>query len=88
MEYRFDLTEIAMHTEHEDQATRSNLAIAERLEAQVEVMQQILEAVNKWLAEKPVATPDFRWQRASAEKPESADWKPSPDNLGPCGGPQ
>ncbi len=61
--------------------------IAERLEAQVEVMERILEAVNKRLAVKPGTTKTMLDTSSWPDcKPESAAWKHEPDNLGPCGG--
>ncbi len=63
------------------------LTIAERLEAQVEVMERILEAVNKRLAVKPGTTKTMLDTSSWPDcKPESAAWKHEPDNLGPCGG--
>ncbi len=59
--------------------TSALLAIAERLEAQVTVMQKILEAV-KGLT--PISNQDFYikgfWRNRQPKNP--------PDNLGPCGG--
>ncbi len=63
------------------------LAIAERLEAQVEVMQKILEAVTcKGTVVRARADEELEAGTLVTWQPEPSGWKQEPDNLGPCGG--